>query len=190
MAQAKDVPLKQCSHCREAKPATSEFFSKRAQSKDGLSYNCKMCDRKIAKASYARRKDKKKRQEYYQNNREKLLAKSAQNYQEHREERLKRNKEYRAAKPETARKASAKRYRLMQQNKGKPYTRQQIIERDSIAGIPICQICGTQIIEVSLIEIDHIIPVAVGGKDCYDNVRVVCGHCNRRRPKDGRDENG
>jgi hypothetical protein len=36
-------------------------------------------------------------------------------------------------------------------------------------------------------ELDHIVPVNVGGTSTIGNVRVICGACNRARPKDGSD---
>ena len=49
------IKTKICTSCEEAKPATSEFFNKRKQSKDGFEYKCKPCsrnreDRKSAKS--------------------------------------------------------------------------------------------------------------------------------------------
>ena len=39
-------------------------------------------------------------------------------------------------------------------------------------------------------ELDHIIPIAVGGTHTHGNVRIVCRRCNQRRPKDGSDSSG
>lgn len=177
--------FKRCSHCRREKPVAE--FSKRKASKDGLSYNCKICEREIATASYKRQKQKKKAHQRYLDNREEHLERSAQNYQENRETRLAQSKAYREANPEVARKSGKKRRDLMRANRGKPYTREEIIERDSEDGILICQICGKPIEDLSQLEIDHIIPINQGGKDCYDNVRAAHKTCNISRPKDGRD---
>ncbi len=40
------MKTKICNYCEVAKPATSEFFNKRKQSKDGLEYGCKECRKK------------------------------------------------------------------------------------------------------------------------------------------------
>ena len=51
-----DVPLKKCSICWDPKPATTEYFPRRATSKDGLDRRCKVCrasDREDNKERYA-----------------------------------------------------------------------------------------------------------------------------------------
>jgi hypothetical protein len=39
-------------------------------------------------------------------------------------------------------------------------------------------------------ELDHIIPINVGGTHTHGNVRIICRLCNQRRPKDGSDYSG
>ncbi|MCL2116930.1 MAG: HNH endonuclease [Planctomycetaceae bacterium] len=41
-----------------------------------------------------------------------------------------------------------------------------------------CNACG-QDFEIWNLEIDHIIPVAKGGGDYYENYQLLCGSCNR-----------
>jgi 5-methylcytosine-specific restriction endonuclease McrA len=36
-------------------------------------------------------------------------------------------------------------------------------------------------------ELDHIVPLGVGGTHTVGNVRIICRDCNLRRPKDGSD---
>jgi hypothetical protein len=177
--------VKKCSHCKEVKPISK--FSARKASQDGLSYNCKDCDKELAKESYLRRKKKRKQREYYEENREHLLELSAKNYQENKEVRLQQHKEYRQTHPETPRKADAKRRRALKQTVREPYTREEIIERDSVDGICICQICFEPILDMSELQLDHIVPVAEGGTDTKDNIRCAHRVCNAKRPKDGRD---
>lgn len=47
-----------------------------------------------------------------------------------------------------------------------------ILERDQV-----CQECGSD----EDLQLDHVIPVSRGGNDSEDNLRVLCGTCNRRR---------
>lgn len=47
-----------------------------------------------------------------------------------------------------------------------------ILERDEV-----CRSCGS---DVDL-QLDHIIPVSRGGNDSEENLRLLCGTCNRRR---------
>ncbi|MDJ0724860.1 MAG: group II intron reverse transcriptase/maturase [Prochloraceae cyanobacterium] len=46
-----------------------------------------------------------------------------------------------------------------------------------------CKLCGLYFREDSLIEIDHIIPKAVGGKDKYDNLQALHRHCHDVKTK-------
>jgi len=43
-----------------------------------------------------------------------------------------------------------------------------------------CQICG-QSSDHSKIEVDHIIPVALGGSNDFSNLQLLCLPCNRRK---------
>lgn len=52
----------------------------------------------------------------------------------------------------------------------------EIFERD--AGV--CYLCG-QALDVSDVEIDHVIPLARGGTNDLDNLRVVHPSCNRAK---------
>ena len=36
-------------------------------------------------------------------------------------------------------------------------------------------------------QLDHIIPLNIGGLNIKNNVRYICGKCNNHRPKDGSD---
>lgn len=39
-------------------------------------------------------------------------------------------------------------------------------------------------------ELDHIIPLGMGGTHTIGNVRIICRQCNGTRPKDGSDYTG
>ena len=47
-----------------------------------------------------------------------------------------------------------------------------------------CKSCGLHFRENDLIEIDHIIPKAIGGKDKYDNLQALHRHCHDVKTKD------
>ena len=56
-----------------------------------------------------------------------------------------------------------------------PGLRYQILNRDGYR----CQICGTSAIEGSVrLEIDHVVPVAKGGRTEPKNLRTLCQDCN------------
>lgn len=180
---------KKCSHCGEW--LALDQFSGRKASKDGLSYNCRTCERAIAKDSYKKTRTRKKNHDYYANNRDQRLVQSHENYLANRDTRLAQAKKYREEHPEVFRKADRKRQELLRNTEREPYTREEIIERDSeiINGtkVPVCQICHKPILPDQELHIDHIIPVAEGGADMKSNVRAVHKLCNITRPKDGRD---
>lgn len=176
---------KRCSHCKKEKPITE--FSKRSASKDGLSYTCKACERETSKRSYKRRKEQRKRQRYYREHREEILQRSHENYMANREARLAFHKEYRVRNPGVLRRAEARRRKRLKEAESDGVSREEIIKRDSVGGVAICQICGKPILKFTDLHIDHIVPLGEGGSDTADNKRVVHKSCNLRRPKDGRD---
>lgn len=175
---------KKCSHCKQVLPKAQ--FSGRKASRDGLSYTCKACERKAAMESYERRKKKRAEHKRYMQVRERRLEQSRENYKKHHAMRLAQAKEYRMANPIVYKSAGARRRARLKEGRV-PYKRFEIIERDSVDGIPICQICLKEIFDLSELHIDHILPLVAGGKDTPENVRVVCSECNLNRPQDGRD---
>ncbi|NJK99899.1 MAG: HNH endonuclease [Spirulinaceae cyanobacterium RM2_2_10] len=54
--------------------------------------------------------------------------------------------------------------------------RELVLQRDNYQ----CQSCGKQGQCVGL-QIDHIIPLALGGSNDLSNFQVLCGPCNRRK---------
>lgn len=60
-----------------------------------------------------------------------------------------------------------------------PSLRQQIAERDHYT----CQICGKYMPDGVGLQIDHIIPIAKGGKTIPSNLRVLCSKCNGKKSK-------
>lgn len=44
-----------------------------------------------------------------------------------------------------------------------------------------CTLCGTEFTSDSRIEVDHIIPVALGGKDVYKNLQAVHDYCHKSK---------
>ena len=55
--------------------------------------------------------------------------------------------------------------------------REEIMKRDSYT----CQECGKHMPDEVGLHIDHIIPVAKGGKSVPSNLRVLCSKCNGRK---------
>jgi hypothetical protein len=67
-------PLKKCSLCKEEKPATSEYFFKKKESKDGLRYRCKSCTAILHKNYREKNKEKIafRNKKYQENNKGKI----------------------------------------------------------------------------------------------------------------------
>lgn len=180
---------KKCRGCKKVLPL--ESFSKRAASPDGHTYKCKECERIIVRANYRKRKKEGRVKDYYEGKKEEIRDANKSYYWAHREHLLAKNKEYRQKHPEVHDASTRKRRALLKAQKGKPYTREAIIKRDSVyidgKLVMICQICKKPIEEWSEMQIDHIIPVGQGGLDCYDNVRLAHRTCNIQRPLSGND---
>lgn len=54
-----------------------------------------------------------------------------------------------------------------------------------------CPLCRVALIKAPYLptskELDHMVPLGVGGTHTIGNVRIICRNCNVRRPKDGSD---
>lgn len=186
--------LKVCSRkeaCLVGNPLQpKENFSGRKQSPDGKSYTCKTCERATATKSYKRRKAAAASKKRYQANRENNIERSKAYYLANKDTILGQQAIYRQERPEVWKKSGAvRRTRLRSANGGSaPYTRSEIIARDSgLDGVPICQICFTPVHLQEELQLDHVVPVAMGGANTAKNVRVAHKACNAARPKDGRD---
>lgn len=57
--------------------------------------------------------------------------------------------------------------------------KEQIAVRDNYT----CQICGKYMPDGVGLQIDHIIPIAKGGKSVPSNLQVLCSKCNGRKSK-------
>ena len=55
--------------------------------------------------------------------------------------------------------------------------RERIMERDNYT----CQMCGKYMPDEVGLHVDHIIPVAKGGKSIESNLQVLCDKCNLRK---------
>lgn len=58
--------------------------------------------------------------------------------------------------------------------------RHKVFERDGYR----CRECGASVDDGATLEIDHIVPVAKGGKNDIDNLQTLCKKCNRMKLTD------
>lgn len=181
--------MKTCSKCKEEKPATTEYFYKKADS--SLRAECKVCSKKNCN-------------EYYNNNKEKLIKKADKWNKANPEKTRLKNQKWRKNNSQKI-KISSKTWiknnldkhranKRSQQNRRKakkkgngwePYTEEQMLSKYG----SICYLCNEEIDFKAPRQcgkpgwersfwIEHVIPVSKGGPDTLDNVRPSHGLCN------------
>lgn len=176
-----------CTKCRKVKKLY--LFNRNSSAKDGHTTQCKECQKSNAKKSYAHTKHKKQYKQYYQEHKAQKQEQSRQYYQKHKEELKKKHAAYRNTKAgkKAMQKAHQKRADTLKANQGIPYTREMVIQRDCQGGTdPICYLCGKPI-TTGTMHLDHVVPVVMGGLDCFSNVACVHDSCNLRKSKDARE---
>jgi 5-methylcytosine-specific restriction endonuclease McrA len=88
------------------------------------------------------------------------------------------NKRYYAANTERFEIYRRRREALKAQVRFEPYTRREIYNRDE----GICKGCRKALpFKPNGFQIDHIVPISLGGPDTPANVQLMCGPCNRRK---------
>lgn len=185
---AGEIPVgyKKCNKCGTIKKIS--LFNKNSAAKDGLTVQCKECQKATAKKSYGNHRHEKKYKQYYQQHKDERRAKSREYYQQNKEHLSQKHAAYRQTKAgkKAMNKAHKKRHKALGKHQGIPYTRELVIDRDRRGGTdPICYLCGNPI--TGALHLDHVIPVVCGGNDCFTNVACVHDTCNLRKSKDARE---
>lgn len=166
-------------------------FNRNKDSKSNTTGNCKECQKQASKNSYATTKKKRDYKKYYQENKERKQAHSRKYYEENKDTLKVKHTEYVKSKAgqKVMQKAHGKRKEALRTNKGIPYTRAMVIDRDKQGKVyPVCYICKTAIREdESVLHLDHVIPVLIGGADCFTNIGCTHAGCNLTKKKDGTD---
>ena len=166
-------------------------FNRNKGSKTNTTGNCKACQKESAKKSYKKTKKKRNYKKYYEENKEVKQEAARRYYAKNKEAMDAKHREYVASKKGKAvmAKAHAKRRATIANNKGIPYTREMVIDRDMRGGkYPICSICGEPIYETGKdLHLDHVVPLLIGGFDCFTNIGCTHAKCNLEKKKDGSD---
>lgn len=115
MADGTIAPFqKVCTYCREAMPATTEFFHPHSMGKNGLAPRCRSCVNSLARAKHGTDEGKAKRKAYRDANRERNIRYQAEYRKTHSSTDATR--EWRARNLEHARKRERERRRQQRQN--------------------------------------------------------------------------
>lgn len=186
------VGFKRCGRCGCAKKFY--LFNKNAGSKTNTSGNCKECQKGTAAKSYSKTKKNRNYKKYYQENKEVKQAHARKYYVENKDTIKEKHKAYLATNKgkRVMKRAHSKRRKALAENKGIPYTRAMVIERDGVFlghEHPICYLCSQSITDTSGtgLHLDHVVPVVTGGLDCFSNIASVHSDCNLKREKDARE---
>ena len=182
------VGYKKCGHCGLYKKLY--LFNRNRSSSINCTGNCKVCQKETSRKSYDKLKGTRDHKEYYAKNREKKLERSRQYYQEHKDDVLKKQKKYHKTKKgqKVMQRSHAKRRYLLEKNAGIPYTPEMCIDRDKMGDVyPICILCNNPIKHDRDIHMEHLIPVVMGGKNCFTNVGCAHSLCNLQKSKDARE---
>ena len=179
---------KRCGHCGMYKKLY--MFNRNKAASNNCTGNCKQCQKETSKKSYDKNKNTRSHKEYYAKNRDKKLATSREYYQDNKEKILDKQRAYhKTSKGRKAMKRSHdKRRYLLAKNVGIAWTPELVIDRDKMGGeFPICILCGKPIKHERDIHMEHLLPVVMGGKNCFTN--VACAHqlCNLQKSKDARE---
>lgn len=179
---------KKCGHCGKFKKLY--LFNRNKSSSTNCTGNCKECQKETSRKSYDKLKGTRNHKEYYAKNREKKLASSRQYYQENKDKVLAAQKKYHKTKKgqKAMQRSHAKRRYLLEKNAGIPYTTEMCIDRDKMGQErPICILCNKPIQHDRDIHMEHLIPVVMGGKNCFTNVGCAHSLCNLQKSKDARE---
>ncbi|OPX46417.1 HNH endonuclease [Ruminiclostridium hungatei] len=164
--------LKRCNKCNQLKPATSEYFSKNKNYKDGLQYRCKQCCSDDYKQYMAKHHDKlilRKRK----------WTKENKNYvRDYRIKNKERDKETSKAWEKTEkghqmRLESVRKRRERLKNLLNNFTSTDWKECLKYFN-NLCAYCGEKV----KLENDHFIPLVKGGNYTKSNIVCACRRCN------------
>lgn len=184
------IPLgyKKCGHCGKFKKLY--LFNRNRSNSNNCTGNCKECQKLTSKKSYEKLKGTRDHKAYYAEHREEKLQRSREYYQQNKDKVLSGQKKYHKTKrgQKVMKRSHEKRRYLLEKNAGIPYTTEICIDRDKAGSDrPVCILCGKPIQHDRDIHMEHLIPVVMGGKNCFTNVGCAHSLCNLQKSKDARE---
>ena len=180
---------KTCTKCGETFPATSEYFHKHPKQSSGLHPRCKVCR-------------KKERADRYKISGEKEREQMRNYARTHSEESVNRVKEFRIKNPNYRCEFRIKHLDAIRKS-GREYVKNHLdmfairsrnrrarikncpgihtgkdIENILIQQSGRCFYCGNPLYKY---QVDHVIPIVLGGSNSPDNLVLACPHCNKSK---------
>jgi 5-methylcytosine-specific restriction endonuclease McrA len=158
-----------CNKCRQE--LRIESFLKDKRCSRGRARTCKQC-------AYSNR-DKKKQanlaRSWYQNNRERVIAKQAERYQNNKKKLREYGRSHAKRNPEIYRAAFHRRRMKIDSNGRNSLTAGEISWL--FENFPFCIYCEA----TENLTIDHVVPISKGGENTLENVVPACSSCNNQK---------
>jgi len=182
--------MKVCSSCK-VKKNLEEFYKDKSR-EDGFYPQCKSCRRIYYKKYYTKNKERIKKET--KNYKEKNIERYKELISNWRKENFERNANL---KREWVKKNKEKLSfsNINTQNKRRVKQKYTDINEEFLVELKkntkVCFLCNTILNNIknhpSQYNLDHIVPLNMGGEHIKNNVRYICANCNKRRPRDGSD---
>ena len=166
---------KECSICKEWKPATNEFFGNQKKGALGLTSRCRSCENKNSRNWRENNPEKKKEldRKWRENNPEKAKE-LVRNWRENNSKRMKElQHKWKKANPEKLA-ANTQQRRALKANADGTATAEQIKARFQYHENR-CYYCGDN---ESGLHVEHRIPLSRGGSNWPANLVPACQSCN------------
>lgn len=167
--------MKRCTKCGEEKPLSE--FEKEKRKKDGMSSWCLKChnEQKRRYRAANREKMREKDHKWKAANPEKALA-AARKWKATNPEKVRElNHKWRAAHPEKVREHERNHHALKKGNGGKITDAECLWLKEFYNYTCLC--CERKEPEIKL-ELDHVIPLKLGGRNDIKNAQPLCRSCN------------
>ena len=195
--------MKFCSKCNTEKKKID--FYKCKKMKDGLTSYCKECMKKSAR-DWARNNPEKNRLKSKKRNKEhpgEAVFYGRRWRENNLEKARKISRDWKKNNPEMHRQWNIDHPDKVRASRKKYFHNRRLIIKETDIDIKyliqlreqseLCLLCGKKIHDMNCSyhpdqrQLDHIVPISIGGKHIKDNVRYVCGSCNNHRPRKGQD---
>lgn len=167
------VSQKPCSKCLVVKDLTEYYTRENGKARN----ECKSCW--IKKTSSRNKEIKEDRRVYlrdwYKRNIEKEQQRSRNWRQNNKEKRKEVVRQYALSNKEKVLQNTRNRRAKIKGNKGRIYAEDWIALKEKYGNK--CLKCGTK----NKIEMDHVIPIALGGLHVIENVQPLCRNCNAQK---------